>query len=375
MSEATEVKRSTSPHKIPRRRLSVMAQILTQSTEHHRNAQLPSLNFHVAELPVLGGKDVLVKFLAAPINPLDVLVLANLYPVKPQHHHANEAIPGYDGIGEVMDCGANVTELVPGDLVIPSKFGIGTWRTQAVVDVQYLQKVIRPNDFAFAAIIKISIAPAFCLVEDMCNLKPGDWIIQNAATSVVAQMVVQFARRRGIRTIGVIRDRSSTEADVVKQSLLGMGPDIIVLESEVVGHAEIRSKRVMLALDSVFGPSGRGLVKSLSPGGTFVQLGFLGGPTGKLDLDASDIFGRQLTLKAFRGSVQVASRSAEEQTDLFNWFISLFNTGELILPRLGLERVKWDAADKRGSEERLMEAVKRAQQGKLGQRKQIIEFI
>lgn len=351
-----------------------MAQILTKSTEHQANAQSPSLNFYVAELPVLGTKDVLVRFLAAPINPLDVLVLADLYPVKPQHYYANEAIPGYDGIGEVVDYGTSVTELVPGDLVIPSKFGIGTWRTQAVVDVQYLQKVIRPNDLAFAAIIKISIAPAFCLVEDMCNLKPGDWIIQNAATSVVAQMVVQFARRRGIRTIGVIRDRSPAEANVVKQSLLRLGSDFVVTESEVMGHAEIQSKRIMLALDSVFGTSGRVLVKSLSPGGTFVQLGFLAGPTEQLHLNANDIFGRQLTLKAFRGSAQVASRSAEEQTDLFNWFISLFNAGELVLPSLGLRRVLWDTVDKKGSEDRLMEAVKRAQQGKLGQRKQIIEF-
>lgn len=351
-----------------------MAQVLTKAPKQGNDSGPPSLNFHEVEIAPLGPKDVLLKFVAAPINPLDVLVLADLYPVKPQHFHAGEAIPGYDGVAEVVICGESVTEVAVGDWVIPSKLGLGTWRTLAAVDAQYVQKIARPNDPALASIFRISIAPAFCLVEDMCNLKPGNWIIQNAATSVVAQMVVQFARRHGIHTIGVIRDRPHVEAEAVKQSLLQLGSDIVVTESELQDNAEVKSKRIILALDSVFGTSARGLVKSLSPGGTFVQLGFLGGPSGQLSLDANDLFGRQLTLKAFRGSAQVGLRSAAEQTDLFNWFTSLFNAGELVLPSLGLERISWDAADKEGSKGRLLEAVKRAQQGNLSQRKQIIMF-
>jgi mitochondrial enoyl-[acyl-carrier protein] reductase / trans-2-enoyl-CoA reductase len=351
-----------------------MSHVLTKAPKTGNDSEASGLHFHNYEPSALGPKDVLVKFLAAPINPLDVLVLADRYPVKPQHQYSGEPIPGYDGVGEIVNCGGDVTELAPGDLVIPSKFGIGTWRTHAVLDVQSLQKISRPTDLAFAAILRISIAPAFCLVEDMCNLKPGDWIIQNAATSVVAQMVVQFARRRGIGTIDVIRDRSAVEAEAVKRSLNELGADIVVTESELPEHAGIKSKRIMLALDSVFGSSGQGLVKSLSPGGTFVQLGFLGGPTGELKLDANDLFGRQLTLRALRGSAQVALRSAAEQRDLFNWFISLFNAGELVLPALGLDKVSWDLRDRWGSEERVLKAVKRAQQGSIGQRKQVIVF-
>ncbi|KAI9786518.1 MAG: putative secondary metabolism biosynthetic enzyme [Peltula sp. TS41687] len=352
-----------------------MAQVLTKAPKTGDASAAPALHFHSYEPSALGPKEVLVKFLAAPINPLDVLVLADVYPVKPQHQHAGEPIPGYDGVGEIVDCGGDVSELARGDLVIPSKFGVGTWRTHAVLDAQSVQKILRPSDVAFAAILRITIAPAFCLVEDMCNLKPGDWIIQNAATSVVAQMVVQFARRRGIHTINVIRDRPEAEADAVKQLLLGSGgADIVVTESELLEDASIKPKRVMLALDSVFGSSARTLVKALSPGGTFVQLGFLSGPKSELTLDANDLFGRQLTLRAFRGSAQVGLRTAEEQGDLFDWFIALFNAGELHLPALGLDKVVWDVADNKGAEETLLKAVKRAQQGDLGQRKQVIIY-
>ncbi len=351
-----------------------MAQILTKATKRAGSPEPALVNFYVAEVPTIGPKEALVRLLAAPINPLDMLVLEDRYPIKPQHFQDGEPILGYDGTGEVIACGSEVRDFTPGDLVIPSRFGVGTWRTHAVVDVQFLQKISRPTDLAVAAIMKISIAPAFCLVEDMCTLKPGDWIIQNAATSVVAQMVAQFARRRGAHTISVIRDRDTIEARAVKESLTGNGSDLVVLESELQGHSEIKSKRIMLALDSVFGISARGLVKSLSPGGTYVQLGFLGGPSEQLQLDANDLFGRQLTLKAFRGSAQVASRTPSEQADLLNWFVSLFNAGELLLPGLGLERVTWDALDPTGSASRLLEAVKRAHKGRLGQRKQLLMF-
>ena len=72
---------------------------------------------------VVNTSTVLVKFVAALINLLDVLVLAGNYPVKPACQYQDQAIPGYDGIGEVIECGEGVTNFSPGDTIIPSKFG------------------------------------------------------------------------------------------------------------------------------------------------------------------------------------------------------------------------------------------------------------
>lgn len=347
-----------------------MAQLLTIASD----SQGPAVNFHAQEIPSPKANKVLVKFLAAPINPLDVFVVRGLYPVKPEHSHSGELIPGYDGVGEIVTCGANVTNLAPGDLVVPSKLGIGTWRTHAVLDLPSLIKISRPADIAFAAIARIGVTPAFCLVEDMRSLNPGDCIIQNAGTSVVAQMVVQFAHRRGVQVISVVRDRAASELDEVKKALRGLGADVVVSESELAEDAEVKTKRIMLALDSVFGPSGRVLLKALSTGGTYVQLGLLGGPNAQFTLDASDLFSRQLTMRSFRGSAQFSARSAGEQADLLNWFIALFNSGELKLPVLGLQRIDWVLSDKEGSRERLIQAVERAKNGAVGQRKQVIVF-
>lgn len=347
-----------------------MAHTLTKTCRDGK----PLVNYHSHNIPSPVGHEVLVRWLAAPINPLDVLVLADVYPVKPSHKHAEEPIPGYDGVAEVVSCGDYVSELAPGDLVVPSKFGVGTWRTHAVLEEKSLQKISRPSDLAFAAIMRISIAPAFCLVEDMMHLKPGDYIIQNAGTSVIAQMVIQFARRRGISVINVIRDRPDAEADTIKKSLHKLGAEIVVTESELAGDPRIKEKRISLALDAVFGDAGRALVKALRVGGSYVQLGFLGGPKGGVTIDPQDLFGRQLNMKGFRGSAQVGLRSIDEQRDLFNWFIELFNNGELKLPSLGLEKIIWELDDPSGTEERLLAGVRRAQQGNLGQRKQIILY-
>lgn len=352
-----------------------MAQILTKASA----SQAPTLNFHVQEeLPRPKATEVLVKFLAAPINPLDILVLNASYPVKPSHKHSGEAIPGYDGVGEILRCGADVRSLLPGDLVVPSQFGIGTHLAlpcRARRARSHCRKwLLGPYDLAFAAVFRISIVPAFCLVEDMCSLRPGDCIILNAGTSAVAQMVVQFARRRGAGVISVVRDRPRAQLEEVKRSLYALGAHMVVAESQLGEDARIKTNRITLALDSVFGPSGRALVKALSVGGTYVQLGFLGGAKAQVTLDPSDLFGRQITMKGFRGSAQVGSRSLEEQSDLFNWLVDLFNAGDLKLPSLGLQKIEWVLRDRDESKERVLEAISRAKNGSLGQRKQIIVF-
>ncbi|KAL1616195.1 putative secondary metabolism biosynthetic enzyme [Neofusicoccum ribis] len=347
-----------------------MAQLLTQANGG------PNVAFHTqATLPAPGAGEVIVRFLAAPINPLDLLVLANAYPAKPSFTHTNgEPIPGYDGVAEVEQCGPGVHSLSPGDTVIPARFGIGTWRTRAVLPAAALLRLAaRPADPALAAVLRITVAPAYFLVEDMAPLRPCDWIVQNAGAGAIAQLVAQFARRRGARVLSVVRDRAAGELAAVRRALLAVGVDAVVTESEMAAAGN-GGRRVTLALDSVHGASGQRLVKALAPGGTYVQLGFLGGGKEQLPLDARDLFGRQLTMKAFRGSYQLGLRSEDEQRGLFDWFVELFNSGELQAPPLGLKSVEWVAADGEGAGKDVVQAVVRAQEARLGQRKQILLF-
>jgi trans-2-enoyl-CoA reductase len=347
------------------------AQVLTQATG--TDAQSPTLTIHNHELDAVGAAQVLIKFHAASINPLDIYVIKGLYPVKPQHHHHGEPILGFDGVGEVLQCGKTVDHLSCGDIVVPKDYGLGTWRSHAVLDASKVQRIPRPNNMALAAVLKLGVLPAYLLVEDLVALKPGDWVILNAATSVIAQYVVQFARRRGVRTIGVIRDRSAEEAECVKQALKTAGADLVLTETELAGDT-LKNKRIVLALDSVFGSSGQLLLRNLSMGGTYVQLGVLGGSLGKVELSMGDLFARRLQLRGFRASAQWALRSTQEQLELLGWLVDLLNAGALVGPGLGLQTVAWDTRNVEESSKMIVDTVKRVESGAFGQRKVVMVF-
>ncbi|KAM3424659.1 hypothetical protein BST61_g6647 [Cercospora zeina] len=351
------------------------AQLITRPDGAMENGEAGrgQIAFRQQTFPIAGASEVTVRFLMAPVHPLDTLVIGGRYPVKPIYQYSGEDILGYDGVAEVLAVGNQVNDLHTGDLVVPSKFGLGTWRTHAVFQACELQRVSRVKDLRFAAILRVSVMPAYFLVEDMAILRPGEYILQNAGTSVVAQMVIQFAHRRGLKTISVIRDRDQANAIMIQTALHQLGADMVVTENDLLHNSAsiLKNKKVTLALDSVFGPPGRALVQALGVGGTYVQLGFLGSSQEALELDAGDMFGRQLSLRAFRGSAQLALRSLAHQQALCDWLTQLFNEGQILMPPLGFTEVHWDG---KSAAHEVLEVIKRAQRGEVGLRKPMIIF-
>ena len=319
--------------------------------------------------PAIGTSEVAVEFLAMPINPVDLLVTTGRYPTKPLYQAGERGILGFEGVGRVIRCGSAVNNVKAGDLVLPRVLGIGTWRNLATLAAEHIQKIDPPNDVVFAAILRASVMPAYLLLEDMATLRPGDWIIQNAATSTIAQMITQFARLRGLHTISVIRPREGVDLDVTVEHLEELGADVVLMEGDLEGNREfLRGKRVTLALDAVFGTSGAALANCLSEGGTFVNYGMLGGLNSQLTLSTTHLFWKQLIFKSFRGSKQLALRSETELSDCHNWCINLFNSGTLKLP--SVETIHWDTQDAVvGS--KLIAAVERAGSKTLGRKKQV----
>ncbi|KAH6879444.1 hypothetical protein B0T10DRAFT_413092 [Thelonectria olida] len=339
-----------------------------------KSAASQGINVHATTVSLPTDADVLVKFYLSPINPLDLAVIAGAYPVKPHFEHDGESILGFDAIGEVVSLGPNVKHLQVGDFVVPAKYGIGTWRSHALIDETLLDKIPKPTDLRFGAILRLGVTPAYFLVEGMCKLRPGDWIIQNAGTSVVAQMVVQFARRRGIRVLSVIRDRQNASSTIETLSATPVG--ISVTGSMVVTESQLDQakldKKFAMAIDSVGGFSGQQILACLTTGGTFVQHGFLSGTEQILPMSAASFWVRHLTMVSSRSSAQMAALTEDERRYLFAWFVELFNRGDLQLPGLGLQEIAFGTGNTEDSRKQLELAVSRAKKGKLGQRKQVI---
>lgn len=297
------------------------------------------------DTPLVQDSQVLVQMLAAPINPLDIHVLRGAYPVKPRFQVASEPIAGFDGVGKVIGCGEDVKGLSVGDTVIPKGYGLGTWRTHAVIDAWQLLKIKPPTQMAFAAMLKTVVLPAFLLVEDMKTLEPGDWVVQNAGSSAISQMVSQMVRIKGGHTISILRDRPDTEASRIVKAAIQNVSDVMVEEGEVATSDIAKDRNVVLALDSVWGSSARQMVNLLSIGGLFVNYGQFdgGGKSSSISLTHEDLFWKSITFRSFRSTTQSARRTEDELIHLLAYFVDLFNSGLLTLPKLNV--IEWNPTD------------------------------
>ncbi|CAN1825506.1 Enoyl-[acyl-carrier-protein] reductase, mitochondrial [Linum perenne] len=165
----------------------------------------PDSVIRMVELPPVEVKenDVCVRMLAAPINPSDINRIQGVYPVRPPV----PAVGGYEGVGEVHCVGSAVKDFSPGDRVIPSPPSSGTWQTYVVKEQGVWHKIDKDSPIEYAATITVNPLTALRMLEDFTTLSPGDCVVQNGATSIVGQCVVQLAHLRGLHSINIIRDR------------------------------------------------------------------------------------------------------------------------------------------------------------------------
>ncbi|KAM7099720.1 enoyl-[acyl-carrier-protein] reductase, mitochondrial isoform 3-T5 [Molossus nigricans] len=182
------------------------------------------------ELAAVGGSDVHVKMLAAPINPSDINMIQGNYGLLPKL----PAVGGNEGVGQVVAVGSSVTAVKPGDWVIPATAGLGTWRTEAVFSEEALLSI--PSDIPLhsAATLGVNPCTAYRMLMDFEQLQPGDSVIQNASNSGVGQAVIQIAAALGLRTINVVRDRPDIQK--LTDRLKTLGAEHVITEEELRKH-------------------------------------------------------------------------------------------------------------------------------------------
>ena len=217
------------------------------------------------DLPAPAPGEVRVRVRFAPINPADLNVIEGKYPIRP----TLPGTPGVEGIGVVEEVGADVTNLSPGTLVsLPHRFG--TWREAGNALASELVPVTATLPLEQAAMLRINPATALLMLREFVGLKPGEWIVQNAANSAVGRCVIRLARRFGWRTINVVR-----RAELVDE-LRSDGADVVLLDGENLGEkiaAATNGAPLRLALNAVGGDSAVRLGGALAPDGVVVTYG------------------------------------------------------------------------------------------------------
>ncbi|KAK1543588.1 hypothetical protein CPAR01_04221 [Colletotrichum paranaense] len=333
---------------------------------------------------------VLVSFLVSPINPQDLLVIAGRYPVKPSYTHDGEPVLGYDGVARVEVVGVEssssmtpTSALRPGDLVIPRRHGLGTWRSQAILNSADVIRLSPTEDLIGASLLRMAFLPAYLLVEDVRALKPGDWIVQNIGSGTIARLVSQFARIKGVYTVSIVRDRSLDALEALKSDLLKDGVDAVLTESDLQArgadaHPALADaagrNRVALAIDGVFGEPGERLASLLSHGGTYVNYGSLGGADAVLRLSQRLLFWSEVKFRNFRLSEQLIQRTPAQLESLLLWFQDLLAQGALVTPKVQTIQVPISAEGRNDFEQSINAAVSSGFGAGVGDAKRVLGF-
>ncbi|HSP45016.1 MAG TPA: 2-enoyl thioester reductase domain-containing protein [Chthoniobacterales bacterium] len=215
--------------------------------------------------PQPGPDEVVVKMSAAPINPADLNSIEGKYPIKA----GLPATPGMEGAGFVVEIGSAVRELGIGtQVILPHSFG--TWREVAVIAADQLVAAPPEIEPIQAAMLKVNPITAWRMLHDFVSLRPGDWLIQNAANSGAGQCVIQIARELGYRTVNVVR-----RAELVEE-LRSLGGDVVVVDGDTLREEVLAATErapIRLALNAVGGENALRVAKCLASDGTMVTYG------------------------------------------------------------------------------------------------------
>src|SRR5260370_9891351 len=80
-----------------------------------------------------------------------------------------------------------------------------TWRQRVVVSAGGLSALPADADPQQLAMLGINPPTAALLLSEYVDLKPGEWVVQNAANSGVGRWVIAFAKTRGLKTVNIVR--------------------------------------------------------------------------------------------------------------------------------------------------------------------------
>jgi len=279
--------------------------------------------------------------LFTPIHPMDIGIIEGSYGIPGVK--AKESFPqvaGNDGVGEVIEVGSDVKTLKSKDRVIPAKSGLGTWRTYGVFnesDVQFVPKDIDPQ---YAANLSVNPATAVRLLDDFVNLKSGDVIIQNGASSAVGRAVIQIAKERGIKTVNIIRaDRNAF--DTATEGLKSIGGYIVVSDHYMYTPAFRRLisdlPQPKLALNSQGGQTATEMLRFLGTGGTMVTYGATSRK--HVTIPTSHLLFKELSIRGFWLSRWYDSHTAEERKAMMETIFNYCRKDQL---KMHLETWRFD---------------------------------
>ncbi|HEX6688605.1 MAG TPA: acyltransferase domain-containing protein, partial [Solirubrobacterales bacterium] len=227
-----------------------------------KRGTLESLALIPSSKEPLGPTEVRIQVRAAGLNFRDVLVALGLYP--------GESSIGGEGAGVVIEVGAEVDDLVPGERVmglIDQAFG-----PLATTERDYLAMVPESWSFEQAAALPVVFATAFYGLIDLAELNAGEKVLIHAGAGGVGMVAIQLAQNLGAE---VFATASPSKWDVLREA--GIDADHIAssrdLEFKDRFLATSEGKGLDVVLNALAGEFVDASLELLPNGGRFLEMG------------------------------------------------------------------------------------------------------
>jgi NADPH2:quinone reductase len=162
-------------------------------------AQLPS--------PSMSADEVRIAVKAAGVNFPDILMMEGKYQVKPPLHF----IPGLEVAGEVMECGANVSHVRPGQRVIAFARSGGAYATEAVLPGDIVTVIPDDMDYVTAAAFPVAYGTAHFALSYRGKLQAGETLVVLGAAGGVGIAAIEIGKLLGARVIAAARGADKLE--------------------------------------------------------------------------------------------------------------------------------------------------------------------
>ena len=149
--------------------------------------------------PTPAPGEALVRMVAAGIHPGDFFFTQGQYPEAKRPQLPGQIV-GNHGVGRVVETGGRA-DLAPGRLVAFSATRL--WAEYVTVDPAYL--VPLPDDYPVERAAQFMPAVTARDLLEASEVQAGQWLAVTAGHSLVSTLLIQMARRRGVRVVAIVR--------------------------------------------------------------------------------------------------------------------------------------------------------------------------
>jgi len=283
----------------------------------------PGKVLRVEERPVPepGQGQVRVRMMLSPIHNHDLMIVTGHYGYKPSLPH----VPGTEALGVVDKLGEGVSTLKVGQRVTGG--ASAAWAEYYLASAQSLVPLPDGIDDGTACQLVAMPMSAVRLLADL-EVKPGDWIVQNAANGAVGKMLARFAAERGINVLNIVR-REEAVTELVAE---GIGNAVSSEHQDWQDRARALTQGapVIRAIDSIGGRASDELMDLVAEGGRLVSFGALSGRP--LQVTAENLLFKGATISAFWGAKPERKMTPAELGAARADLVRRAAEGKLVLP-------------------------------------------